>query len=88
MNLYPLYNFDNPYTDRYGRLACLTGRRSATTYADEHEDQSLFHSPQIYSDPIFMIAFRNQMNFWNICCFSCRYSGWRQSVTAIIGPPR
>ena len=33
------------------------------TYADQHDDQGLFHSPRIYTDRIFMIAFRNQMIF-------------------------
>ena len=63
MNLYP-------FTTLITLILIVTGVWLASrvaaarqTYADEHEDQSLFHSPQIYSDPIFMIAFRNQMNF-------------------------
>jgi glutathione S-transferase len=59
----PFDNFDNPYTDRHGRWLASRVAAARQTYADEHEDQNLFNSPQIYSNPIFMIAFRNQMNF-------------------------
>ncbi len=37
--------------------------RARSDFADPVTNAALFHSPEIYSDRNFMIAYRNQMNF-------------------------
>ena len=63
MNLYPLTTLITLTLIAMGVWLASRVAKARQTYADQHDDQGLFHSPQIYSDPIFMIAFRNQMNF-------------------------
>ena len=66
MNLYPLTTLTTLITLTLFAMGVWLASWVATarqTHSDQHDDQGLFHSPQIYSDRIFMIAFRNQMNF-------------------------
>ena len=63
MNLYPLTTLITLTLIAMGVWLASQVATARQTYADQHDDQGLFHSPQIYSDRIFMIAFRNQMNF-------------------------
>ena len=63
MNVYPLTTLITFTLIALGIWLASRVGAARQTYASKHEDQNLFHSPQIYTDPTFMIAFRNQMNF-------------------------
>ena len=63
MNVYPLTTLITLTLIALGIWLASRVGAARQTYASKHEDQNLFHSPQIYTDPTFMIAFRNQMNF-------------------------
>lgn len=63
MNLYPLTTLITLTLFTMGVWLASRVATARQTYSDQHDDQGLFHSPQIYSDRTFMIAFRNQMNF-------------------------
>ena len=63
MNVYPLTTLITLALIALGIWLASRVGAARQTYVTKHEDQNLFHSPQIFTDPIFMIAFRNQMNF-------------------------
>ena len=63
MNVYPLTTLITLTLIALGIWLASRVGAARQTYASKHEDQNLFHSPQIYTDPTFLIAFRNQMNF-------------------------
>lgn len=63
MNLYPLTTLITITLIAMGVWLASRVATARQTYADQCDNQGLFHSPRIYSDRIFMIACRNQMIF-------------------------
>ncbi len=63
MNEYPLTSLVSLALAALGFWLATRVFKARFAYADPRQKPDLFHSPEIYSDRHFMIAFRNQMNF-------------------------
>ena len=90
MNQYPLTSLITLALVALGlRLAFHVGK-ARFNFADPLTNPALFHSPEIYSDRNFLIAYRNQMNFLEnlilflpaIWIFAC---GVSDGLAALIG---
>ena len=63
MDTYPLTSLITLSLVVLGWWLSMRVFRARTDFADPVTNPALFHSPEIYSDRNFMIAYRNQMNF-------------------------
>ena len=63
MDTYPLTSLITLSLVVLGWWLSMRVFRARSDFADPVTNAALFHSPEIYSDRNFMIAYRNQMNF-------------------------
>ena len=63
MNTYPLTSLITLSLVALGWWLAMRVFKARSEFADPATNAALFHSPEIYSDRNFMIAYRNQMNF-------------------------
>ena len=63
MNEYPLTSLITLALVALGLWLATRVVKARFNFADPLKNAALFHSPEIYSDRNFMIAYRNQMNF-------------------------
>ena len=63
MNTYPLTSLITIALVTLGLWLATRVIKARFNFADPRTNATLFHSPEIYSDRNFMIAYRNQMNF-------------------------
>ena len=63
MNTYPLTSLITLSLIALGWWLAMRVFKARSEFADPATNAALFHSPEIYSDRNFMIAYRNQMNF-------------------------
>ena len=63
MNQYPLTSLITLSLVALGWWLSMRVFKARSEFADPATDAALFHSPEIYSDRNFLIAYRNQMNF-------------------------
>ena len=63
MNTYPLTSLITLLLIALGWWLAMRVFKARSEFADPATNAALFHSPEIYSDRNFMIAYRNQMNF-------------------------
>ena len=63
MNTYPLTSLITIALITLGLWLATRVIKARFNFADPRTNAALFHSPEIYSDRNFMIAYRNQMNF-------------------------
>ena len=63
MDTYPLTSLITLSLVVLGWWLSMRVFRARSDFADPVTNTALFHSPEIYSDRNFMIAYRNQMNF-------------------------
>ena len=63
MNTYPLTSVITLSLVALGAWLAMRVFKARSEFADPATNAALFHSPEIYSDRNFMIAYRNQMNF-------------------------
>ena len=63
MNTYPLTSLITLSLVALGWWLAMRVFKARSEFADPATNAALFHSPQLYSDRNFMIAYRNQMNF-------------------------
>ena len=63
MNTYPLTSLITLSLVALGWWLAMRVFKARSEFADPLTNVALFHSPEIYSDRNFMIAYRNQMNF-------------------------
>ena len=63
MKTYPLTSLITLLLVALGWWLATRVFKARSEFADPATNAALFHSPEIYSDRNFMIAYRNQMNF-------------------------